>query len=367
MDILELLVWPFWACLVLTGMLCYLGIHVVGRGVIFVDLAMAQLAFLGSAAALFALGLIGSQAEFDGPPNPTTEVAANDSGAMGNEAAHVAARLDAMQDRVFDKAITDALVDGLLPPDTTADASPELVGIAQTHELASAPAIEATDHGAFVQSTAMYLGGVLFTLVGAALFSLGRLRDRQIPQEAIIGIIYAVSTALALVLLYQAPNDVAEQTKDMLVGRLLFVDSSMVIKTAILFAVMGLLHYRLRRTFLTISFSPDEARTSGMPIRLWDFVFYATFGVIVTSAVQMAGILLVFSFLIVPSVCAMLFFRNIGPRLCFGRAIGFLASVLGIALSVYVDIPTGASIVITFGGILLILVAARAVFMPKTA
>ena len=121
MDILELLVWPFWACLVLTGMLCYLGIHVVGRGVIFVDLAMAQLAFLGSAAALFALGLMGSQAEFDGPPSPTTEVAANDSGAMGNEAAHVAARLDAMQDLVFDKAITDALVDGLLPPDTTAD------------------------------------------------------------------------------------------------------------------------------------------------------------------------------------------------------------------------------------------------------
>ena len=139
------------------------------------------------------------------------------------------------------------------------------------------------------------------------------------------------------------------------------------IVTAILYAAIGLLHYLLRRPFLTISFSPEEAKASGMRVRLWDFLFYATFGVIVTSSVQMAGILLVFSFLIVPAVCAMLFFEKIGARLCFGWAIGFLASVLGIALSVYLDIPTGASIVITFGGILLILIGARAVLSPQVA
>ena len=363
MDILDLLIWPFIACLVLTGIHCYMGIHVVGRGVIFVDLAMAQIAFLGSATALFALGWMGSQAEVGGPPGLTYEVAANDAGAMSNEAAHVAARLDAMQSLVFDEAITDDLVDGLLPPDTTTGAPPALSESASAYD----PPIELTVLSTSVRGTAMYAGGILFTLVGAALFSLGRLRDRHIPQEAVIGIIYAVSTALALVLLYEAPNDVAEQTKDMLVGRILFVDSSMVIKTAILYAVIGVIHYLLRKPFLAISFSPDEARASGMSVRFWDFVFYATFGVIVTSSVQMAGILLVFSFLIVPSVCAMLFFKKISHRLCFGWAIGLLASVLGIALSVYVDIPTGASIVITFGGILILLVAVRAVFQPRLA
>ncbi len=373
-DIWDLLLWPFLACLVLTGIHCYLGIHIVRRGVIFVDLAMAQIAFLGSTTAVLfwqpehsSNGSVVNVAASH-PGVERTDGAARSQKSLSGSVSSLASEPPGER---TSELITERTVEQLIPPDpgspdSTAtdqpgDGSPRSARSANALPSGTRPAVrrEPPQQTASYQVLVPYLGGLLFTLLGAALFSLGRLRHRQIPQEAVIGIIYAVSSALALVLLYEAPADVAEQTRDMLVGRLLFVNQAMVIETAGLYAVVGLLHFFLRRPFLMISFQPEAAKQAGMAVRWWDFLFYATFGMIVTSSVQMAGILLVFSYLIIPAVCAMLFFQDLAARLCFGWGVGFLASVAGIGLSVYLDIPTGASIVITFGGLLIALVTLR--------
>ena len=118
-------------------------------------------------------------------------------------------------------------------------------------------------------------------------------------------------------------------------------------------------HWIFRRRFLMISLHPELAQEQGLAVRWWDFLFYTSFGVVVTSSVHMAGVLLVFSFLIVPSVCATLLARNIGARLVIGWTVGFLASVLGLYFSVQFNLPPGESVVTTFGGILALVALAR--------
>jgi zinc/manganese transport system permease protein len=117
---------------------------------------------------------------------------------------------------------------------------------------------------------------------------------------------------------------------------------------------VGLLHFLLRKKFLLISMNPSLARESGLWIRLWDFIFYVTFGFVVTSSVRVAGVLLVFSYLVVPAVCAMFFVRGVAGRLLIGWGLGFAASVLGLYASAKWDLPTGASVVTVFGIILVI-------------
>ncbi len=255
---LDILAAPFVACLILTGIHCYLGIHVVTRGVIFVDLALAQIAALGA---------------------------------------------------------TVGTLFGFAP-----------------------------------HTGATYAFALGFTFVGAATFALGRFRDRRVPQEAIIGTVYAVSSALAILVLSKLSIG-KDEIEDMLVGRLLFVDWIEVGKTLAIYSVIAIVHFALRRQFFAISKSVEDARESGIRVRLLDFVFYMTFGMVVTSSVQMAGVLLVFSYLVVPAVCAMMFFRTIGRRLLAGWAIGVLASVGGLLASAMWDFPTGASVVGCFGAI----------------
>jgi zinc/manganese transport system permease protein len=259
-GMLELLLAPFVACLILTGIHCYLGIHIVSRGVIFVDLALAQVAALGSTIALLA--------------------------------------------------------------------------------------------GYELQSTEAYLFALGFTFIGAGLFAVGRVRDESVPQEAIIGIVYAVSSAAAILVLDKAPHG-GEAIKDMLVGSILFVTWPQIIKITGIYLAVGLLHFILRKKFLLISMNPGLAKQSGLWIRFWDFIFYITFGFVVTSSVRIAGVLLVFSYLVVPAVCAMLFVKNVTPRLLIGWGLGFAASVLGLYASAKWDLPTGASVVTVFGLILI--------------
>src|SRR2546422_6134414 len=138
----------------------------------------------------------------------------------------------------------------------------------------------------------------------------------------------------------------------MLVGNILAVSKAEVERTALLYGGIGLFHYLFRKKFLLISIHPEEAEAQGVSIRLWDFLFYASFGFVVTSSVAIAGVLLVFCYLIVPSVGAMLFADQIGRRLAIGWTMGTLVSALGVYLSVVLDLPTGATIVCTFGGVL---------------
>ena len=266
----------FAASLILAGIHAYLGVHVVERGVIFVDLSLAQIAALGATIAL-------------------------------------------------------------LLPFSNGD-----------------------PHAPFV-----YWISLAFTFMGAFIFSTIRSKRGRIPQEAIIGICYAVASAAAILAMSKATSE-SEHLKDMLVGNILAVSWSEVAKTAVLYGVIGAFHFVFRHKFLAISMSHEEAENSGINVKLWDFLFYASFGFVVTSSVSIAGVLLVFSYLIVPSVAAMLYADTIGKRLAIGWTMGTIVSALGVFLSLKLDLPTGATIVCTFG-VVLILMAVIRVLVPRTA
>jgi zinc/manganese transport system permease protein len=262
MEMFLFLLAPFVASLILTGIHAYLGVHVVERGVIFVDLALAQIAALGA---------------------------------------------------------TVAIVVGMDP------------------------------HG-----VGSYWISLAFTFIGAAIFAFARTRRGHIPQEAFIGITYAVASGAAILLMSKATGE-TEHLKDMLVGNILAVSWPDVRETALLYGAIGLFHYIFRKKFLLISMNHDKAENLGFNVRLWDFAFYASFGFVVTSSVAIAGVLLVFCYLIVPSVGAMLFAERIGRRLAIGWTMGTLVSALGCLLSVWGDLPTGATIVVSFGGVLILM------------
>jgi zinc/manganese transport system permease protein len=270
MEILPFLLAPFLASLILTGIHAYLGVHVVERGVIFVDLALAQIAALGA---------------------------------------------------------TITILIGMDP------------------------------HG-----SAAYWLSLAFTFVGAGIFALARTRRAgHIPQEAFIGISYAVASAAAILVMSKATGE-TEHLKDMLVGNILAVSMHDVVKTAILYGAIGLFHYIFRKNFLLISTNPSAAEAKGLNLRLWDFLFYASFGFVVTSSVAIAGVLLVFCYLVVPSVGAMLFADQIGNRLAIGWTMGTLVSALGVYFSVLFDLPTGATIVCTFGTVLVLMFLTQVLF-----
>src|SRR5262249_5187745 len=156
----------------------------------------------------------------------------------------------------------------------------------------------------------------------------------------------------------------SEHLKDMLVGNILAVQWSDVGHTALLYGAIGVFHFIFRRQFLAISVNHHQAEfhqmeTTGLNVRFWDFLFYASFGFVVTSSVSIAGVLLVFCYLIVPSVAAMLYAEGIGARLAIGWTMGTIVSALGVFLSLQLDLPTGATIVCTFGLVLVIMAAVR--------
>jgi len=204
----------------------------------------------------------------------------------------------------------------------------------------------------------VYWISLAFTFMGAFIFSTIRSKRGRIPQEAIIGICYAVASAAAILAMSKATSE-SEHLKDMLVGNILAVSWSEVAKTAILYGVIGAFHFVFRHKFLAISMNHENAENLGINVKFWDFLFYASFGFVVTSSVSIAGVLLVFSYLIVPSVAAMLYADTIGKRLAIGWTMGTIVSALGVFLSLKLDLPTGATIVCTFGLVLIIMAAVR--------
>jgi len=260
---------PFVASLILTGIHAYLGVHVVERGVIFVDLSLAQIAALGAAIAI-------------------------------------------------------------LLPITGGDPHAPVV----------------------------YWISLGFTFIGAAVFSTIRGHRARIPQEAIIGICYAVASAAAILAMSKATSE-SEHLKDMLVGNILAVSWGEVAETAGLYGAIGIFHYIFRKKFLAISLDHEKAVAAGLSVRFWDFLFYASFGFVVTSSVAIAVVLLVFCYLIVPSVAAMLYADTVGRRLAIGWTMGTIVSAIGVYLSLVLDLPTGATIVCTFGIVLALMAAVR--------
>jgi zinc/manganese transport system permease protein len=250
---LQVLFLPFLACLVLTGIHVYLGIHVISRKVIFVDIALAQIAALGATVA-FLLGY-----------DPRSE-------------------------------------------------------------------------GAYFLS----LG---FAVLAAVVFSLTRTRHERVPQEAVIGLTYATASAAAILLADISPHG-AEHLHDLLAGSIVWVTPGQIVKTVILYALIGIFHYIFRERFLLISLRPEEAYARGISVRLWDFLFYLSFGVVITSSVQIAGVLLVFCYLVAPSVFAVMFYEDLRRRLLLGWAMGTVVSAIGLLFSY--DRPSGPTIMVGF-------------------
>lgn len=266
-DILMFLLPAFTACLVLTGIHVYLGIHVLARGVIFVDLALAQVAALGA---------------------------------------------------------TVGILMGVEPGTVTS-----------------------------------YLISLGFTFAGAVLFTAARTQQARVPVEAFIGIVYAVCSAASIIVADRLPHG-ADEIREILVGNLLSVSWEHIAATLGIYVGVGVLHFVFRRQFLLLSQDPAAAASSGMRIAWWDLLFYLSFGAVITSSVAMGGVLIVFSYLVIPVVIVSLFARSTGRRLLAGWAMGFVGSVLGIFGSYQYDMPTGAAVVATFGALLVLALIVRA-------
>jgi zinc/manganese transport system permease protein len=264
---LELLLWPFIAGLVLTVIHAYFGLHVLARGVIFVDLSLAQVAALGLTIAILA-----------GHP---------------------------------------------------------------------------------VHSEASYWYALLFAVAGAIVFAVARPYEQALPQEALIGIVYAVSTALGVIVLDRAPLG-AEHIKQLLIGSIITVSRQDVGMLALIYSSIGVLHFLCRRQLMEASFQAQAAAVRGGAFG-WDVMFYVSFALVVTSSVRVAGVLLVFSYLIVPAVLAGLLASGFARRLLLACGLGSLLTGLGLYASWAWDLPTGPAIVSTFGAAVALVVLGRAV------
>jgi zinc/manganese transport system permease protein len=251
------MIWPLVACLVLTGIHVYLGVHVIARKVIFVDLALAQIAALGTVTGV----LLGYEVGKD-----------------------------------------------IMP---------------------------------------LYLYSLAFTIFGAFIFSVTRMRGEKVPHEAIIGIVYAVTFAVTILVLSRSALG-PQELDHIIKGELLWVQGPTVIKTAIIYALVGLFHFIFRKKFMAISFDVAKAEASGINVQFWDFLFYMSFGFVITSSVAIAGVFLVFSYLVIPSVGGMLFSDRLGVRLTTGWIGGAIISFIGVKLSWQTGLPTSPLIVCIF-------------------
>lgn len=276
LEMLQFMAAPFAACLILVGIHGYLGLHVLLRQVIFVDLALAQIAALGTVVAF----ILGHQ------------------------------------------------------PGTAA-------------------------------SFGYSLGAAV---LGALVFSITRNRnhDSKVPQEAVIGITYVIASATAILVADRAPEG-AEHIKELLAGSILWVTWGTVIKDLIIYSAVGLFHYLFRKRFITITEDPDRAYAQGWKVWFWDFLFYLSFGVIITLSVEIAGVLMVFAYLVAPAIIALGTSNRWGPRIVIAWAVGFLASAAGLIASYKVDFPSGPAIVCSLGLFLLLFAAWKLTFRPKPA
>ena len=254
--------YPFLACVLLPGMLVYLGLHIVRREIIFVDLALAQVAALGTSVCLM----------------------------LGHDA----------------------------------------------HDIHT------------------YFWSLGFTFLGAFIFAMTRNHgSHRVPQEALIGIVYVVAAAASILVLDRstAGNDELKKT---LVGDVLTVSWAQVWKTFVLYCVIAVVHWIFRKQFFALSFEPERAKTPSLAIRWWDFLFYALFGLVVTSFVQIGGVLLVFSYLIIPAACAALLATRLRMMLLLGWIIATAGGLGGLFVSWQFSFPTGSAMVCVLGVMLLL-------------
>lgn len=205
-----------------------------------------------------------------------------------------------------------------------------------------------------------YVISLLFTLAGALVISVARTHDERVPPEAFIGILYAAAGSFPLLLLSHHPEG-AELLHHMIAGSLLTVSPHELVKITILYVVIGLFFYHYRGRFNLISTDRGAAAAKGWNLVWWDFLFYAAFAVVVTSSVAVAGVLLVFSLLVIPPVCALLVTPRTRARLGVGWAIAGTGSLIGVLASVAWDLPAGPTVITALAGMLVVTATVRRV------
>jgi zinc/manganese transport system permease protein len=262
MVAVEFLLTPFIACLLLIFINVYFGIHVIKREIIFIDIALAQIAALGSVVAL--------------------------------------------------------VIFHCLHPEMTHE-----------HE----------HHTAFT-----YIFSVGFIILAALIFTFLKQRKINIPLEAIIGITYALATTGTVIILDKAAGgDV--HVHDMLIGSILWVSWHQVTRLFVVVLIVGLFHLMFKEKFRLISGSEPGSNKIKNP-RLWDFLFYLSFGLVIIEAVNIAGILTVFAFLIIPASISILLSTDWKKRMLTGWGIGLFAVVIGLYLSLNMDVPSSPVIIL---------------------
>ena len=179
------------------------------------------------------------------------------------------------------------------------------------------------------------------------------MRIEKLPQEAIIGITFVVASAATILVADRAPEG-AEHIKETLAGSLLWVTWPTVVKVLVIYMGIGVFHWFLRHRFMLISANPEEAYERGWRVRWWDFLFYLSFGVMITFSVEIGGILMVFAYLVIPACVAILLHAGMRSRLVVGGIVGVAGSGLGLVASYYLDLPTGPAIVVILGLLLLV-------------
>ncbi len=259
LSIWDIMAPAFFECLILVGIHSYLGLHVLRRKVIFVDLALAQIAALGT---------------------------------------------------------TVGFLFWIMPG-----------------------------------STGAYWFSLTFTFIGAAVFSVARFRNEKIPQEAIIGLTYAIAAAISILVIDKAPHG-AEHIKEILTGSILWVKWKTIEEAAIVYSLVGIFHFIYRKKFILISENPKKAEASGLNVRFWDFLFYVSFGIVITHSVGTAGVLLVFVFLVVPAITSMLITDILWKQLVIGWTMGLFVTVTGLYISYIADLPSGPTVVTFYGAVL---------------
>lgn len=261
LDVLSFLAPPLTASILIVGIHSYLGIHVLKRGIIFVDLALAQIAALGT--------IVG-------------------------------------------------IIFGILPG-----------------------------------TGSSYYFSFLFVVLGAVLFSVTRPKDKRIPQEAIIGIIYGLSIAIAMAIADKISGG-GEHIREVLTGNILWVDWNTVLRLAVVYILIAGIHIFFRKHFIALTQDYEQMKASGASNKLWDFLFFFTFGVVITFSVPIAGVLLVFSFLMIPSAISAIFASNWKTRIIIGWIAGVLACFFGLWYSYAYNAPCGPSTVCILALLLLL-------------
>lgn len=184
---------------------------------------------------------------------------------------------------------------------------------------------------------------ILFTLIGVILFSTQQ-TGRKIPQEAVIGFVYAVFSSLSVIFIAKSVQAESHML-NLLSGDILTVSNEQIYSILIVFSLAAVFHYLFYKQFIFVSYDPETADTFGVKTKLWNFIFYLILGTVISSSIKTSGVILTFGYMVIPAVSALLLVKNIKKIFFVSVLFGLISTVIGLYLSFVLDLPSGPAIV----------------------